>query len=284
VAAEAREHFKRGTTLYDEADYRGALAEFKRAYEILPNPTVLFNIGQAYYQLNEYVNALETFEKYLETKDPSGASRRALATKELDELKRRVTKVEIQTNVEGASLAVDDEPIGTSPRTLLVAIGRRRISATLAGHRPATKTVDLASGSSPPIVLELVEDKPEPPRVEATPEPPPKSAKPGPLVWGAFGVGAVGLVTGSVFGVLALNNKSSLDASCPDKQACPEGAKEHRDALVTNGTISTIGFVVAAVGAGAGLVLLLTGKGAASASSSKVGLVVGPGGGLRVAF
>jgi hypothetical protein len=31
---EATKHSRRGVALYDEADYRGALTDFKRAYEI----------------------------------------------------------------------------------------------------------------------------------------------------------------------------------------------------------------------------------------------------------
>jgi hypothetical protein len=289
VATEAREHFKRGTALYEEADYRAALAEFKRAYEILPNAAVLFNIGQSYYQLNEYVSALQTFQKYLAEKDPTGASRRTLATKELEELKHRVTTLQIETSVPGAEITVDDQVIGASPQATMVAVGRRKIGATLAGHRPITRTVDVASGTSPPVVLELVEDKPEPAQ-PPPPSPPPSQDVPGrtsPLVLGAFGVGAVGLVTGSLFGLLALGNRSALGDKCTTRTACPEDARSDKDALERNGTIATIGFAVAAIGAGTGLVLLLTQRGAASTGSSpqrQMGLFVGPMSGIRATF
>src|ERR1043165_5818761 len=62
---EAGKHFQRGVTLYNEADYRAALVEFKRAYEIAPNSAVLYNIGQTYYQLQNYAAALVALGRYL---------------------------------------------------------------------------------------------------------------------------------------------------------------------------------------------------------------------------
>src|SRR5438046_1076480 len=62
---DAAKHFQRGVTMYTEADYRAALVEFRRAYEIAPNATVLYNIAQTYYQLQDYAGALVTFERYL---------------------------------------------------------------------------------------------------------------------------------------------------------------------------------------------------------------------------
>ena len=62
---EADRHFQRGVALYVEADYRGALVEFERAYTLAPNGIVLFNVGETQYQLRDYAAALATFEHYL---------------------------------------------------------------------------------------------------------------------------------------------------------------------------------------------------------------------------
>src|SRR4051812_31637230 len=60
---EAGTHFQRAVQLYSEADYRAALVEFKRAYELAPHVTVLYNLGQTHYQLQNYAEALNTFER-----------------------------------------------------------------------------------------------------------------------------------------------------------------------------------------------------------------------------
>src|SRR3954465_9847176 len=62
---EARQHYKRGVDLYGEANYTAALIEFRRAYEIAPNFSVLYNIGQIHYQLHDYADSLRTFQAYL---------------------------------------------------------------------------------------------------------------------------------------------------------------------------------------------------------------------------
>ena len=54
---DAAKHFERAVVLYGESDYQGALVEFKRAYAIAPNPTVLYNIGEAQFQLQDYAGA-----------------------------------------------------------------------------------------------------------------------------------------------------------------------------------------------------------------------------------
>src|SRR5580704_5653549 len=62
---QAADHFDRGVAMYGEADYRAALVEFKKAYEIAPNAAVLYNLGQTYYQLQNYAEALSAFEQYI---------------------------------------------------------------------------------------------------------------------------------------------------------------------------------------------------------------------------
>src|SRR5687767_10373630 len=42
----AQSHFRRGVDLYEERNYDGALAEFSRAHELVPNYRVLYNLAQ----------------------------------------------------------------------------------------------------------------------------------------------------------------------------------------------------------------------------------------------
>jgi len=51
------EHFDRGVHLSGEGDLRGALAEFRAAYDASQNPEVLFNLAATHENLNEYVEA-----------------------------------------------------------------------------------------------------------------------------------------------------------------------------------------------------------------------------------
>jgi hypothetical protein len=73
----------------------------------------------------------------------------------------------------------------------------------------------------------------------------------------ALGVGGAGIAVGSIFGVLALGTKSTLDGACPNK-SCPQSSKNDIDSLSTQAWVSNIGFAVGVVGVLTGVILLVT--------------------------
>jgi hypothetical protein len=92
------------------------------------------------------------------------------------------------------------------------------------------------------------------------------------------GVGAAGLVAGSVFGALTFSQWSQVKQACgADLSGCPAGATPSgpagaRSNAVTFGTISDIGFIAGGVLLATGAVLYLT------APRASVGLQITPGG------
>lgn len=150
---EANTHFQRAVQLYSEADYRAALVEFKRAYEIAPHPSVLYNIGEAYYQLQNYAEALNTFEKFIAD---GGTNHKAEVENTISILKTRVGKVDISTPSPGWDIAIDDEQIGKTPlpKPVAVSIGKRKVTASKAGETSQTKFVEVAAGDTKPLVFD----------------------------------------------------------------------------------------------------------------------------------
>ncbi len=65
VRTEARQHFRRGMELVASGDLETGVAELERAYEILPHPNVLYNLGRACAEGGRYADAIEYFERYL---------------------------------------------------------------------------------------------------------------------------------------------------------------------------------------------------------------------------
>jgi tetratricopeptide (TPR) repeat protein len=61
----AREHFRRGTVLYDLRRYHEAAKEYEKAFEAKDDPALLFNIAQAYRFAGEYDDAIGAFRSYL---------------------------------------------------------------------------------------------------------------------------------------------------------------------------------------------------------------------------
>jgi tetratricopeptide (TPR) repeat protein len=103
-----------------------------------------------------------------------------------------------------------------------------------------------------------------------------------PLVYAGFGTAAVGLVVGSVTGVLALSKASTAKQGCANGECADQASLDAAQASRSMGTISTIGFAVGVVGAGVGIAGLVWGKPGASAT---VAVSLGPAGGaLRGTF
>jgi hypothetical protein len=235
--AEGRAHFRRGVDFFKEGDYRAALIEFKRAYELAPNYKVLYNLGQTSLELQDYASALRSFEKYLAdgAKDIP-AARRTQVEAEVDRLKKRVARVEVTTNVPDAEIFIDDVSVGKTPLApLAVSAGRRKFSASKGGIT-ATRAVDLAGGDATSVALEIVEPTATTPAPAPTPSPartidlpktpskaepvrsapPPTPPPPEPSNTGLWiGITATGaLAAGAVAtGIFALSAKKDFDST-----------------------------------------------------------------------
>jgi hypothetical protein len=158
AVADAGKHFQRGVMMYNEADYRAALVEFKRAYEIAPNPAVLYNIGQTHYQLQNYAAALTALGRYL-TEAGSSAQHRREVEQTIDTLQTRVGKIAISASQPGVDITVDDEAIGKAPVSdpVLVSIGRRKVVAIRDGRVVDSKLVDVAAGDTVSVMLSVAD-------------------------------------------------------------------------------------------------------------------------------
>ena len=225
---EAATRFKKGLELFKDGDYQAALIEFRRANELAPNFNVLYNIGQVYFQLQDYPNALNALERYMsEGGNNIPSSRRADVQRDVDKLRARTANMEIVATVPDADVAIDDIVIGKSPmaKPILVSAGRHKVTISKAGFTPTTKLIEIASGDSLKVPIDPVEQKVAPivvvsdpnrpqeiinvlPQPEAPVAPPP--LPPRSVPWAGIVVTG-GLAIGSVVtGVLALGAKSSL--------------------------------------------------------------------------
>lgn len=156
VVQAAREHFQRGTDYYRDGDYAAALIEFERAHALRHTYRLLYNLGQVSYELRDYAASERYFRAYLvEGEDEIPPERRDEVMRELERLRERVTSLAIQTEPSGASIQIDERPIGTTPfdGPRRVSAGRRTIVAELAGHAPVRRTMDLLGGQEQSITL-----------------------------------------------------------------------------------------------------------------------------------
>jgi tetratricopeptide (TPR) repeat protein len=157
---QAAAHFERGVELYREGSLDAALVEFERAYELIPNYRLLYNLGQIQAERHEYATAVRLFEQYL-TAGGSELSeeRRGEVQREMDKLRGRVSYLFVESNVDGARLFVDDAPVGTLPLASPVPInaGVSNVRLEKPGYLPTHYRLKVAGGERPRLSLTLVE-------------------------------------------------------------------------------------------------------------------------------
>jgi hypothetical protein len=93
-------------------------------------------------------------------------------------------------------------------------------------------------------------------------------------MWSSFAVGGVGLGTGLVTGLLALNRQAALDRTCRS-DSCPPDAESDLSDYRRLRTVSWIGYVAGFVGVAGGVVLLASQP---KSDARKLSAVVSPSG------
>ncbi len=285
---EAGRHFQRGVTLYGETDYRGALVEFKRAYELAPNAAVLYNIGETEYQLRDYASALTTFERYLSDAAPSDSHRTEVEAN-VRELKSRVGRLTITTVPRGADVSIDDRTLGKSfENPVVVGVGHLKITATMIGRAPVTQYIDVAAEDDVSVLLQLpvagaANAKTADPGAVVAPgaaltEPAAPSSSRSTLRlagWIATGALAAGAVT---FGVLSLRESCDLktarnsfgDNGSASDQYATRKAKELNDLSSRTRTYAIVADSLGAAAVVVGAITLFSGFGTNGEGTARV--------------
>jgi hypothetical protein len=308
---QARAAFTLGTDLAAQGQWTDALAAFERSSRLRSHPVTTYNVAYCERALGHLTRAKKFFAQALA--DHAAARGGKLsedllreAQSYLAETDRRLARAAVTLTPAGAALSVDGRPLEVveraASRPLLVA-GTRDASRPEAapagsfellldpGHHifvistpGAPDTIvekEFAPGSVTALELTSRDSAATPAPSKPAPERPPGPDHTWTII--AYGVGAAGLVTGTIFGLATLNKSAELDNDCPTKQSCPVSSQDDIDAGERYGRISNIGFIVGAVGVGAGTILLFTTESASTPSRDKASVAFGVGpAGLRV--
>ena len=286
----ARQAYARGQEAFRTGDYDAAIASFEEAYAAVPNPVVLLGLAEAQERKGDIPATIATLERYLAER--ADAPDRAQIEARLTDLRGRPAVLVITSAPEGATISVDGEAREeVTPAEIEVPPGEHVIAVTLAGHDPASQTLEATVGGRHEVELTL-EAAPEQPiedpfgetgePAEPPVEPPVVDEEEEGLstgVWVSAGVAGAALVGGTVLGFLALSEQSDFDAT-PSEESADRG---ERLALFAD-----VAFGVAAIAGVTAIVLFVTSDGGGDDESPDVASVdvdftpvVGPqGGGL----
>jgi hypothetical protein len=154
----ARKAWDAAKQLAGASDFRGALVEFQRAYDLSHNPRVLFNVGVTEKLLTHYARAVDAWDK----EQTEGAGQ--LTPAELQELKNAVaivqqfvTTVDVTANEADATLTIDDYPVGKTPFSgpVRIDVGKHVLKLSKEGYIDAIEPVDVAAGAKTPVTFKL---------------------------------------------------------------------------------------------------------------------------------
>jgi hypothetical protein len=263
----AQSHFRSGVDLYEERNYDGALAEFFRAHELVPNYRVLYNLAQTQAERHDYVDAIRLFDEYLEHGGSEiPAPRRAATEEERDSLLERVASVRIESNVEGAELWVEGRARGLVPKshTLQLNAGMADVRLEKPGYEPASRQLSIVGGDSVVVQMRLARRT----AAEAVARPSGASKAGRRQVEGGantelwLSAGATTLLAGvtATFAVLATRENAELDRGLRQHQADRARLDDTRSRVRSSAAL-TDGFGAATiVGLGATLFFLISGS------------------------
>ena len=282
----ARGLMQSGRAARDKGDLKGALKAFTAADAIMHVPTTGLEVAKAQAALGLLVEARDTALRV--TRFPQAPNEpapfkdaRDAAAQLNDDVQARIPSLTV--NVKGlpegvsASVTIDDAPLPSEvigqPRKLdpghHVVVGK-------AGGAQDKKEVDVAERESKDVALDLTGASAAATTTATTPtdtgtpeQPPPPQGRSGAskaMIFGGFGLAGVGVIVGSITGVISMTKTSSVKQSCVGNQ-CPPADFNDIDTAKTMATVSTISFIAGGVGAVVGVIGLFTGKPSAPAAS-----------------
>ncbi len=232
--------FHSGERKFDSGDFQGACMDFSESLKLGPKLGTLLNLALCHETTGRIVTAWHEFQHAAawaaQNKQPD---RQDFAREHIRALEVRLPRVLLQLPADRAisGIDLDGEPVPEQQWYLPLYLdpGEHMLGVSAPGKRRSSVAfrVILAPTDQIVVVPSLTDAEPDPD------QPPPDKTKPV-LALASLGIGALGIVTGATFGVLAITR----DDGDP--------------AIKDDATIATIAFVSGVAFAAAGGVLLWT--------------------------
>jgi hypothetical protein len=281
--AQARALGEQGQAALDAKKFPEAEKLFTAAAKIYPlAPTLPLGIARAQAGQGHLIAARESYNRVVRewgsnpSLSPAFKTAVDSARTEGDALAPRIANVTI--TVEGPKepkVAVDDTNVPAAALGLPRPVdpGTHKLTVSADGYKTEERQFSVGEGGN--LEQKVTLEKGSGAAGSATgagtgasnpPPPPPPPPPPGEgegkssrktIGYVVGGVGAAGIVTGAITGVIALSDHDTLKKNCPTGTCAPKYQSDV-NTYNTMGTISTVGFIVGGVGLVAGAVLILT--------------------------
>lgn len=276
AAAEAL--FNQGKKAFDAKDYAKACKKFDASHKLEPAVGTLLFLGECNERQGKTASAWGAFKEASSLASRTNdEKRKAIADVRVAALEPQVSKltVVIAEPVEGLSIRRDgvELPEGSWGAALPIDAGEHQVDASAPGRKSWSSTVSVDDGGETYTVnvptLAAVgggAPLPAPSGDGSTPMVPPSGGDEGASgsslgtaleITGltVAGLGGVGIIVGSVFGVMAMGSNDDSLAACRTEEFCtPEGVALRDDAK-SQALVSTVTFIVGGALVAGGLTL-----------------------------
>ena len=280
----AQAAYEQGVELFRAGNFEAACTLLADSYRLEPLPGVLFTWATCELRADRVASAAQHYADFLDAvanlppaERAAQDERRQAAQRERQRILPEVpylTIVMAADAVRTSTVRRDGEVLPETALGVEVAVdpGEHAIDFEGADGTHAQQRVVLAKREHKTIVVGFAKPSqavPVMPRREERPLPPKLyERKVTPWIYVTGGVGVAGLLTGSIAGLLAFNDKSAVNDLC-NGSACTASGKDAADAARLEATVSTVGFGVGLAGVIATAIVYIADSGQAQASTTR---------------
>jgi hypothetical protein len=278
IAAQAL--FDQGKELMAKGNLAEACPKLEESQRLDPTSGTLINLADCYEKAGRVATAWSAFVEAASAAKLSGhADRERVARERAATLAQKLPKIAIHvltTGVEGLEIRRDGAVVGSAQWGMAIPTdaGQHRIVATAPGREPWETVVTLRESDTVPVIVPLLgptRPASSTPTVDAAPS---SFGTQRVLALVAGGVCVAGLTFGTVFGLVSKSKHDQANEHCEGTVCRDRQGVDLRDDAMRAGNVSTVGFVVGALGLAGGAALWLTAPDDAK-SGPNVGVGVG---------
>lgn len=138
-----------GSRLYGTGNYALAIQKFREAYDLNPDPALLYRIGLSYQQQRDWPACVESMKRYLDLQEGRVDPQidRARTVRDLCEARiERDQKLVVESQPSGARVFVDNRNTGArgqTPLEIFLRPGKHRIWVELDGYEPQMQDIEV---------------------------------------------------------------------------------------------------------------------------------------------
>ena len=158
VTRGAEQAFAKGTELFKQRDYLGAIEAFEEAYRLRPHFMVQCNIARCREWSGDFVGAAENYRRCLD-EGARGTKEGESAEASLNEVQGKITWLKVQSPAPGGTIYVDGRAVGPTPGNVGVNPGTRVVEVRRPNATPATVTIKTHGGEHRTLTLAPIDLK-----------------------------------------------------------------------------------------------------------------------------